>query len=133
MWQIARLCVWCIRRYHCCYYTAWLFELSSKARNQTWNTFQYPAAKPTGRYTSSLPILSSSYFFLAILEYKMSIGWAVSYKLGASRIIKAVPRIQAIVKIQRNSRSNTMATYFQSSSTWKYKILYSKWNSKRND
>lgn len=61
-------------------------------------------------------------FFFAILLYLMSIGFAVSYRLGAWKIITAVPTMQAIVKSQRKIRSNTIATYFQSSSTCNPKI-----------
>ena len=41
-----------------------------------------------------------------------------SYKDGAWRIMAAVPTKTASVKIQRNRRSRTIATYFQSSFTW---------------
>lgn len=51
----------------------------------------------------------------AISESLMSIGMRSSYKVGACRIIPAVPTITANVKIQRNNLSNTIATYFQSS------------------
>lgn len=49
----------------------------------------------------------------------MSIGCVSSYKLGACSMINAVPKIHANANSHRNKRSNTMATYFQSSSTWK--------------
>lgn len=42
-------------------------------------------------------------------------GLELSYKAGACRIIPKVPTIQAVVKIHRNRRSSTNATYFQSS------------------
>lgn len=64
------------------------------------------------------PILSNSSFFLAILEYRMSMGLVVSYKEGALRMISAVPRRHTNVKMYRNILSRTIATYFQSSSTW---------------
>lgn len=70
-----------------------------------------------------VPIFSSSIFFLAIFEYKISIGCVVSYKLGACSIINAVPNIQANANSQRNKRSNTIATYFQSSSTCEQKRI----------
>lgn len=82
--------------------------------------FQKPAANPTGRYTSSLPIFNSSIFFLAIFEYRISMGCVVSYKLGAWNRISPDPTIHVIVNIHRNSRSSTIATYFQSSSTCKW-------------
>jgi len=46
-----------------------------------------------------------------------SIGMRSSYNVGAWRMIPAVPTSTAKVKIQRKSRSNTIATYFQSSFT----------------
>lgn len=74
-------------------------------------------------YTAVLPILSNSNFFLAIFEYLISIGCVVSYKLGACKIIKHVPTTQAIANIHKNKRSNTIATYFQSSSTCNWKEM----------
>lgn len=91
---------------------------SNRVRSQPWIIFQQLAANPIGCYTSSLPIFNSSIFFLAIFEYKISIGCVVSYKLGACKIIIAEPNIQANANIHRNKRSSTIATYFQSSSTW---------------
>lgn len=46
-------------------------------------------------------------------------GPRVSYKLGAWNIIPTVPPVHANVKIQRKNLSNTIATNFQSSITWK--------------
>lgn len=101
------------------YYPRSSSRAANRVRNELMIKFHQPAANPSGRYNEfSLPILSSSNFFLAIFEYNMSIGCDWSYKLGACNIISAVPTTQAIAKIQRNKRSNTMATYFQSSSTW---------------
>lgn len=48
----------------------------------------------------------------------MSIGSVVSYNDGACKIIKHVPTTQAMANIHKNKRSNTNATYFQSSSTY---------------
>lgn len=53
----------------------------------------------------------------AISEIFMSIGTRVSYSVGACNMIPAVPTITAIVKSHKNKRSNTIATYFQSSFT----------------
>lgn len=69
-------------------------------------------------YSSSGPIIIIIIFFLAILEYWMSIGLVVSYSDGAWNIIKAVPNTQLRLKIHRKSRSRTIATYFQSSSIY---------------
>lgn len=92
---------------------------SNRVRSEFWINFQNHATNPNGRYTSSLlPIFNSSIFFFAIFEYRMSMGWVVSYKLGAWHMIMAEPKTQANANIHRNNRSNTMATYFQSSSTW---------------
>lgn len=100
------------------YYPRSSSRAANRVRNELMIRFHQPAANPSGRYNEfSLPILSSSNFFLAIFEYNMSIGCDWSYRLGACNIISAVPTTQAIAKIQRNKRSNTMATYFQSSST----------------
>ena len=49
----------------------------------------------------------------------LSIGILSSYNVGACKIIPAVPTKTASVKIQRNSLSKTIATYFQSSLTLK--------------
>ena len=49
----------------------------------------------------------------------MSKGVLVSYKLGATKMIPQVPAIQATLNIQRRILSSTIATYFQSSATWK--------------
>ena len=54
----------------------------------------------------------------AISESLTSMGMRSSYKVGAWRIIPAVPTITARVKIHRNNLSSTIATYFQSSLTW---------------
>lgn len=54
---------------------------------------------------------------VAISDILMSIGTLVSYKVGACRMIPAVPNTTAIVNNHRKSRSNTMATNFQSSFT----------------
>jgi len=100
------------------YYPRSSLRAANRVRNELRIKFHQPAANPSGRYKEfSLPIFSSSNFFLAIFEYNISIGCDLSYKLGACNIISAVPTTQAIAKIQRNIRSNTMATYFQSSST----------------
>lgn len=100
------------------YYPRSSSRAANRVRNELTIKFHQPAANPSGRYKElSLPILSSSNFFLAIFEYSISIGCDWSYKLGACNIISAVPTTQAIAKIHRNIRSNTMATYFQSSST----------------
>lgn len=53
----------------------------------------------------------------AISDNLISIGTRLSYKVGACRIIPAVPKTTAIVNIHKNNRSNTIATYFQSSFT----------------
>lgn len=45
----------------------------------------------------------------------MSIGCVLSYKVGACNMINAVPKIHANANSHRNKRSNTKATYFQSS------------------
>lgn len=46
-----------------------------------------------------------------------SIGIRLSYKVGACKMIPAVPTTTAIVKIHKNKRSSTIATNFQSSFT----------------
>ena len=46
-------------------------------------------------------------------------GSRLSYNVGACKIMPKVPTTQAVVKIQRNKRSKTKATYFQSSLIWK--------------
>ena len=56
---------------------------------------------------------------LLILDTKISSGVLASYKLGATKMIPHVPATQATLKIQRRILSSTMATYFQSSATWK--------------
>ena len=48
----------------------------------------------------------------------MSIGILESYNVGACKIMPAVPTTTAIVKIHKNKRSSTIATYFQSSFTY---------------
>lgn len=48
----------------------------------------------------------------------LSIGTRSSQRVGACRMIPAVPTSTANVKIQRNSLSKTIATYFQSSFTF---------------
>lgn len=53
----------------------------------------------------------------AISDIFMSMGTRVSYSVGACNIMPAVPTTTAIVNIHRNNRSNTIATYFQSSFT----------------
>lgn len=53
----------------------------------------------------------------AISDSLISIGMRSSYKVGACRIMAAVPSRTAVVKIHKKSRSRTMATYFQSSRT----------------
>lgn len=55
----------------------------------------------------------------AISDIFISMGTRVSYRVGACKIIPAVPTTTAIVKIHKNNRSKTIATYFQSSFTWK--------------
>ena len=72
-----------------------------------------------------------------ISEISRSIGVRSSYKLGACKIIPAVPTHTANVNIHRNNRSSTMATYFQSSFTCKCnirKIEYTQdeWNQRRS-
>lgn len=47
----------------------------------------------------------------------MSIGTRVSYNVGACNMMLAVPTMTAIVNNHKNKRSNTIATYFQSSFT----------------
>lgn len=54
----------------------------------------------------------------AISDILMSIGTRVSYNVGACSMIPAVPTITAIVNSHKNNRSNTIATYFQSSFTY---------------
>ena len=49
----------------------------------------------------------------------VGLGCLVSYRIGACRIMPILPTTHAVVKIQRNNRSSTMATYFQSSFTCK--------------
>jgi hypothetical protein len=44
-------------------------------------------------------------------------GVESSYREGAWKMMRMVPMIQAMVKIQRKRRSRTIATYFQSSIT----------------
>lgn len=56
---------------------------------------------------------------LAISLSVTSIGIRESYNVGACKIMPAVPTTTAIVKIHKNKRSSTMATYFQSSFTVK--------------
>lgn len=46
-------------------------------------------------------------------------GARSSYSVGACRMMPAEPTTTASVKIHRNRRSKTIATYFQSSFTWK--------------
>lgn len=53
----------------------------------------------------------------AISDIFMSMGTRVSYKVGACSIMPAVPTMTAIVNNHKNKRSNTIATYFQSSLT----------------
>ena len=55
---------------------------------------------------------------LAISLRATSIGILESYNVGACKIIPAVPTTTAIVKIHKNKRSSTIATYFQSSFTY---------------
>lgn len=55
----------------------------------------------------------------AISDIFMSIGTRVSYNVGACNIMPAVPTTTAIVNNHKNKRSNTIATYFQSSFTCK--------------
>lgn len=61
----------------------------------------------------------------AISERRTSMGRLSSYKVGACKIMPAVPTNTARVNIQRKSLSSTIATYFQSSFTWNrnYTIL----------
>lgn len=54
-------------------------------------------------------------------EHFLSIGTRVSYKVGACSMIPAVPAKTANVNIHKKSRSNTIATYFQSSLVWMWK------------
>lgn len=51
-------------------------------------------------------------------EHLRSIGIRSSYSVGACSIMPAVPASTASVKIHRNNRSSTIATYFQSSFTF---------------
>lgn len=53
----------------------------------------------------------------AISDIFISIGTRVSYNVGACNMIPAVPTMTAIVNNHKNKRSNTIATYFQSSFT----------------
>lgn len=53
----------------------------------------------------------------AISERRTSMGMRSSYNVGACKIMPAVPTSTASVNIHRNRRSNTIATYFQSSLT----------------
>lgn len=55
---------------------------------------------------------------VAISDIFISMGTLVSYKVGARKMIPAVPNTTAIVNNHKNRRSNTMATNFQSSFTW---------------
>lgn len=55
---------------------------------------------------------------LAISLSVTSIGILESYNVGACKIMPAVPTTTAIVKIHKNKRSSTIATYFQSSFTY---------------
>lgn len=64
----------------------------------------------------------------AISDIFISMGTLVSYRVGACKIIPAVPTTTAIVKIHKNNRSKTIATYFQSSFTCKFNQNSSKWN-----
>uniref|UniRef100_A0A1B0BF24 Uncharacterized protein n=1 Tax=Glossina palpalis gambiensis TaxID=67801 RepID=A0A1B0BF24_9MUSC len=50
----------------------------------------------------------------AITEYSTSIGLVSSYNEGASHNIIKVPTNEAIIKIHKNRRSNTIATKPQS-------------------
>lgn len=50
------------------YYPLSSSRASKRVRNQPWIKFHQPAANPSGRYTSSLPIFNNSNFFFAILE-----------------------------------------------------------------
>ena len=54
-----------------------------------------------------------------MLESFESIGTLLSYKEGAWNIIKHVPAIHAAESSHKKNLSNTIATYFQSSMTWK--------------
>merc|ERR1719471_391541 len=64
-------------------------------------------------------VLTLSFLLLPVCspisESSLSIGIRSSYRLGACRMIPAVPTTTAIVKIHRNNLSRTIATYFQSS------------------
>lgn len=51
-------------------------------------------------------------------EHFLSIGILSSYSVGACSMIPAVPAKTANVNIHKKSRSNTIATYFQSSLVW---------------
>ena len=54
-----------------------------------------------------------------ISDSLMSMGSLSSYRVGACRMMPAVPTSTATVKIHRKRRSRTIATYFQSSMTCK--------------
>lgn len=53
-------------------------------------------------------------------------GFVLSYRAGAWKMMRAVPMRQAHVNIHRNSLSKTMATYCQSS------MICGKQNEKKN-
>lgn len=74
-------------------------------------TDNYRSAYNTGLATFGLAVVE------AISDSFISMGIRVSQSVGACRIMPAVPTTTAIVKIHRNRRSSTMATYFQSSFT----------------
>lgn len=59
----------------------------------------------------------------AISDILISIGTLVSYRVGACKIIPAVPTTTAIVNNHKKRRSSTMATNFQSSFTWNGEML----------
>ena len=66
--------------------------------------------------------------FWAILEYFRSIGNVVSYSAGAQQRMRMEPPMQAIAKSHKNSLSNTIATYFHSSTIWKENVFKKKKN-----
>ena len=57
---------------------------------------------------------------VAISDIFTSMGTLVSYRVGACRMMPAVPNTTAIVNNHKNRRSSTIATNFQSSFTWNY-------------
>uniref|UniRef100_A0A1A9VTK5 Uncharacterized protein n=1 Tax=Glossina austeni TaxID=7395 RepID=A0A1A9VTK5_GLOAU len=71
-------------------------------------------ANAAARFKQPSIVLQSSHICRAITEYSTSIGLVSSYNDGASHNIIKVPTNEAIIKIHKNSRSNTIATKPQS-------------------